>query len=112
MKRTKPQPPAIPRLKILQKIAEHLSGVIQWTEGRCHFSRAAEYQAQAEALIELLEVADCGSVGGFDEGQIGGNQTLFARFEWLVNKHHSFKSIKFWNGKQLSEVRKFFHPYA
>jgi hypothetical protein len=49
------------------------------------------YIAKAEGLIELLEIHDCGSVGGFDPDN-GGNSLhgllyLEQRLEALKRKH-------------------------
>lgn len=45
-------------------------------------ARALEYQQQAIALVELLEVHNCGSIGGFDRGQ-PPSSSLDARIKWL-----------------------------
>jgi hypothetical protein len=50
-----------------------------------------KYIAKAEALIEPLEIHDCGSVGGFDP-ESGGDSLhgllyLEQRFEALKRKH-------------------------
>jgi hypothetical protein len=49
-----------------------------------------KYIAKAEALIELLEVHDCGSIGGFD-AEVGdslhGLLYLEQRFEALKRKY-------------------------
>jgi hypothetical protein len=55
------------------------------------------YIAKAEALIELLEIHDCGSVGGFDV-EAGGDSLhgllyLEQRFEALKRKY-ALKSEK------------------
>ena len=50
-----------------------------------------QYIAKAEALIELLEIHDCGSVGGFDPDSGGdsmhGLLYMEQRFEALKRKH-------------------------
>ena len=50
-----------------------------------------KYIAKAEALIELLEIHDCGSVGGIDPDSGGdslhGLLYLEQRFEALKRKH-------------------------
>jgi hypothetical protein len=55
-----------------------------------------KYVAKAEALIELLEIHDCGSVGGFDTDggdSLHGLLYLEQRFEALKRKH-ALKSTK------------------
>jgi hypothetical protein len=57
--------------------------------------------AQAEALIEMVEIADCGSTGGFSRGQQDGRtggimyadkyHTLYARWIFLAEKYELFK---------------------
>lgn len=78
---------------LLNRIEQSLNAVYQWgsqiAEKRMKTSyveAAFGYLHQAEALIELLEVFDCGSVGGFDEGQ-QGLYSLEERFDFLRNKH-------------------------
>lgn len=56
----------IKRDVILKRIFECLSSVIQWSEIPEWFDSASKYLVRAENLIEILEVDDCGSVGGFD----------------------------------------------
>lgn len=59
---------------------------------------ALKWRTQAETLIELLEVDDCGSKGGFDEkrGQIRKHPySLRDRYEWLFN----LISVKGYNEK-------------
>ena len=50
-----------------------------------HYDDASKYNHKAAALIELLEIHNCGSVGGFDVAQnsLGQNRTLRQRYEWL-----------------------------
>jgi hypothetical protein len=43
----------------------------------------AEYAKKAEALIEMLEIHDCGSVGGFGNGH-NGSHNLETRYQWLT----------------------------
>jgi len=46
---------------------------------------AAKYHARLETLVEVMEVANCGSVGGFDTAQdtSGLTQCVVDRFQWL-----------------------------
>jgi len=86
--------PAIPREVILGAIADALDAFDQWTKpitkgeginvGYVHF--AFGYMHRAEALIELLEIQDCGSTGGYDKGQ-EDNYTLQDRLNWLQGKY-------------------------
>jgi len=48
---------------------------------------------KAEALIQLLEVQDCGSVGGFDTNQ-SGHDSLYERFLYLGRKYNQLSGIK------------------
>lgn len=52
------------RIKILNVIFEDFQQITQWLPNNIEF--AIEYMYKAKGLIELLEVEDCGSVGGFD----------------------------------------------
>jgi len=73
---------------ILKAAASCLRQVKQWEDMR-DLGRALRYQTQAEALIEILEVHNCGATGGFDKvGTFAqdsefGFQDLEARFKWL-----------------------------
>lgn len=71
---------------ILEAIEGEIQMVDQW---RCseNLDLASTHYQRAEALIELLEVHNCGSTGGFDKGQQdSGSRSLQARFEWLRGK--------------------------
>lgn len=79
---------SIKRNIILAKIRTYLQQSKLWLDSDRHESVAngLRYIAQAEALIQILEVDDCGSVGGFDvkRGQKNADmRTLQDRFEWL-----------------------------
>ncbi len=65
----------IDRKTILKTALHHLDMVRQWGDMR-YYHKAAEYSAKAEALIQLLEVRDCGAIGGFDEYQTHADQRL------------------------------------
>ncbi len=75
---------------VLRQIENDLCAIVQWADMGA-FTTAAEYAAKAEALIELLEVYNCGSTGGFDEGQ-QAPRTLVTRWRWLVD--HAPKARK------------------
>lgn len=85
------------RAQILKSIRHHLDMVKQWTRHALEFGgskpsaavygfeRCLEYSYKAEGLIELLEVNDCGSVGGYDNGHTG-TKDLEKRYLWLLEK--------------------------
>lgn len=79
----------INRLLILHGIGNSFQGMMQWSKLKTTSGtqKVSECAAQAEMLIELLETLDCGSVGGFDEGQTP-TKDLFARWDWLYRKYH------------------------
>ena len=86
----------IPVQVILDAIEEELKMAYQWSkqfaEKRIkpdYSTNAFGYIHRAEALIELLEVHDCGSVGGFDEGN-KGLYSLEERYAALVKKKRTF----------------------
>jgi hypothetical protein len=86
------------RREILQDILECFQQIYQWNLW-CP-SNTLEYYHKAEALIELLEVVDCGSVGGFDYANASAIHTgtrlkpldatgheLFDRFLMVLGKY-------------------------
>ena len=76
---------------VLDQIEDDLVSRDQWAESK-HYDNAAEYQYKAEALIDLLEVDLCGSIGGFAPGQppcYGVDQ----RFVWLRD-YYTAKAAK------------------
>jgi len=77
----------ITRKTILIQIGEHLTSMNQWALYE-NYDYASKYANKAESLIELLEVYDCGSVGGYDEGQheLMPHASLHQRYSWLYNK--------------------------
>lgn len=75
------------RLTILQEIFNNFQQMSQWIISMPE-SYSKSYN-QAEQLIELLEVEDCGSIGGFDRENPLVKQTgfkLYDRFLTLLNK--------------------------
>ncbi|MCP5004644.1 MAG: hypothetical protein GY941_12010 [Planctomycetes bacterium] len=75
---------------ILERIHGHLESIDQWREVPSLSSWAAnvlEYAYKAESLIEVLEVADCGSIGGFGQGQKYSGGRLTDRYEYLKDKY-------------------------
>jgi hypothetical protein len=102
--------------KILTKALSCFQQMAQWSHSR-NFDYVYQYQSQAEALIELVEVHDCGSIGGFSKGQQpNGNDgsmkygnkfhSLYARWLFLAEKYgYNTKGIsKAWE----PEIKKFF----
>ena len=89
------------REKILELIEDAMGMVNQYVEDLRNGFRmhpgvgVGTYIAKAEALIELLEIHDCGSVGGFDPDSGGdslhGLLYLEQRFEAL--KHSSTSTL-------------------
>jgi len=78
-----------------------------WTATR------VKYLFKAEALIELLEVHDCGSTGGFDK-EIGrpngdGNLSFYDRFAWLVKKYDLQKEVEKGQSYTIAHLRRYFH---
>lgn len=78
-------PPDVSRDILLKRIADHLVQVQQWAEIHS-YDLANNYSLKSEALIELLEIADCGSIGGFDRDQPRA-LNIFDRFDWLCKKY-------------------------
>jgi hypothetical protein len=82
-------------LATLTAIHYDLRQIKQWQETR-HYSRAGDYYERSLALVELLEAANCGSVGGFDGTQQSTRYTiagkalycgdLYSRFIWLCRR--------------------------
>jgi hypothetical protein len=66
---------------------------------QCHFSdtTTSNNLYKAKGLIELLEVCDCGSIGGFDADNpviYDTGHRLYDRFLALVNKYGDADKIK------------------
>jgi hypothetical protein len=79
---------AVDRIKVLNRIGDHFQMIIQWhgiKKPSCSES-TTQYFNKAMALIELLEIEDCGSTGGYDKGQPPAS-TLFDRWDWLYRKY-------------------------
>lgn len=78
---------------IVDEIADNLTCATQWRDAPFNLnwaSNVVNYLCRAEALIELLEVAYCGSVGGFDvvgemrqEKLPKYRKDLEGRYKWL-----------------------------
>ena len=101
------------RLYLLNRIGQHLAMMIQWHREPAEVSwtqNVTEYATKAEALIEVLEVLDCGSVGGYDSG-FDQKKTLFGRWVWLYNKVHDVKKFNYCSGQYTYRtMKKYFEP--
>ena len=113
MKKTKAGPP-IQRLTILNAIGDCFQQVIQWTR---HIDPAwteniTKSLYQAEALVEILEIQDCGSVCGFDQRQ-PRPRNLFDRWDWLFRKYNDPEDKKFGcNIASYHAIKEFFERRA
>lgn len=97
------------RITILNKIFHNLLLVKQWNIN--HPQNSIEYHYKALGLIELLEVDDCGSVGGYDKSNKllkVSEHSPFNRFYTLVNKHNDFDNISTTNGIGIDELKDYF----
>lgn len=77
---------------ILEAIEDEIKLMYQWSTQFAEKRVKADYVAnsiahahRAEVLIELLEVHDCGSVGGFDDGN-HGIYSIELRYDFLRKK--------------------------
>ena len=99
---------SVPRDVILERAGDHLQGVVQWSGNPSWCENVVEHHHKAEGLIEVLEVLDCGSVGGFDGGQRPA-RTLFDRWDWLYRKYGNPEGEMFACGTiSYEELREFF----
>jgi hypothetical protein len=82
------------RQKILNEIMSDLQMATQWVANSP--DRHTHYMSQAEALVELLEVEDCGATGGFDKKnpRVPHPHAVFSRFLTVINKHHRPRDVK------------------
>lgn len=80
--------PVIPVRNLLLDIRHYLSMALQWSEIKeaVYIETVTSNLHKAEALIETIEVFDCGSIGGFGVNQ-PIDQTLFERWVWLYLKY-------------------------
>ena len=81
---------------ILTEVLNCFQQMAQWSRS-CNFDNVSANKSGAEALLELVEVHDCGSVGGFGKGQRGSYvspmkygvkyHSLYARWLFLAEKY-------------------------
>lgn len=102
--------------KILTEALFCFQQMAQWSHSHS-FDYVYKYQNQAIALIQLVEVHDCGSIGGYSGGQQtnvnGGSMKhgdkfyeLYARWLFLAEKYgyDTNDTIRKWQ----TEIKKFF----
>jgi len=75
---------------IKEAIKNKVEEIDQWLDAG-HLGIAYDLSLKLTVLIELLEIDNCGSVGGLDKGQaIKGNSDsidgLKARAKWVLSK--------------------------
>jgi hypothetical protein len=70
---------------LLDRIKSYRDCRHQWLR-MGHLERALFYETKLVGVVELLEVYDCRSVGGFGKGQPKG-QDLMQRVRWLLKKY-------------------------
>ena len=87
---------------LIKRAMECLNQINQWRDNLHSLGNAHKYYIKAEALIELIETIDCGSVGGYaNEGKIdklkSQYDSLFARwlyyYDIFVGPHPDPKEI-------------------
>lgn len=89
MKNKKFEIKPVPYEVILANIKEDLESIEQWLELES-YGNTLKYATSARRLIELLEVHNCGSIGGFDvigkkhqEDMPEFHDSLKGRYAWL-----------------------------
>ena len=83
------------RIKILNDIFSNFQQITQWLPN--NIDNASKYMFKAESLIEILEVDDCGSIGGYDQKSPVIRKSgflLYDRFIALVNRYDNKNDIK------------------
>ena len=99
---------SLSRQTILKHIGDSLALVVQWSKTPAWCENVVKYHHKAEALIEVLETKDCGSVGGFDKGQ-PRPRTLFDRWDWLYRKYDDPTGKRFgYDIRTYEDIRDFF----
>lgn len=79
------------RKEILDSIQHKLKWAKDWGSIHGDLLSAGLREKEAEAMIELLESHDCGSIGGFDpeDPKCGKHADIYSRYEWLKRKYQS-----------------------
>ncbi len=79
--------------RLVKEIRENLNAIEQWKESPDSFcvENVLQYTHYLECLVEFLECYDCGSTGGFGDGQGGGIMDLHERADWLIDKYKGVK---------------------
>lgn len=82
--------------KILGEALSSFQQMVQWAADHRYYT-VAEECSRADELIRLVEVYDCGSIGGFSPGQRKSNASpmkyidiyvhTYARWRFLVEKY-------------------------
>lgn len=72
---------------ILPQVQEAYESKAQWLDAM-DYDNVAKYHHQLEALLELIEVANCGSTGGFDTFNGKDQRDLLgsidSRYSWVL----------------------------
>lgn len=83
------------RIEFLQDVFSNLQCASQWIISNP--SGYLEYITRADTIIQLLEIDDCGSVGGFDPNNKCKKVTgfeIYDRFLTVIRKHHKYSDLK------------------
>jgi hypothetical protein len=99
----------ISRVRVLNNIYNQFQNSTQWYPS--NLAHVNEKLVKAEALIELLEEADCGSIGGYDRKNPVRNETKFKlldRFLALIRKYDDEENLDESSGLDLYQIKKFY----
>jgi hypothetical protein len=83
------------RITLLQKAFRNFQCASQWVTSNP--SQYVEFLNKAESIIEILEIEDCGSVGGFDKENKCKTVTgfkLYDRFLTVIRKRNKYSDLK------------------
>ena len=97
------------RIKVLNMIFSNFQQITQWIPSEIDI--AHRYMLKAKGLIEMLEVGDCGSIGGYDRDNnviFDSGFRLYGRFLALVRKYKNEKDIKRQCYFDLENLKKYF----